>query len=227
MNVYEKLLQVQQKLKAPKNQYNKFGDFNYRNCEDILEAAKPLLAEVSAVLLISDEVITVGNRYYIKATATLQDTESQESISNIAYAREGEERPKMDVAQITGSSSSYARKYALNGLFCIDDTKDPDTRNNEVAPAQPAAHSGRSSGSGRQQGNVKVKKAEIDRIKSEAIRTGTDLSKVCTRYIVNTIEELTQEQYMKAMAAFRKMPTVAEPYQPDFMGAITEDVPFR
>lgn len=107
MNVYEKLLQVQQKLKAPKNQYNKFGDFNYRNCEDILEAAKPLLAEVGAVLLISDEVITVGNRYYIKATATLQDTESQESISNIAYAREGEEKPKMDVAQITGSSSSY------------------------------------------------------------------------------------------------------------------------
>lgn len=225
MNIYEKLLQVQQKLKAPKNQYNKFGDFNYRSCEDIQEALKPLLAEVKAVLLTGDEVVQIGNRFYIKATATFQDTESQESVTNTAYAREGEEKPKMDAAQITGSSSSYARKYALNGLFCIDDTKDPDTRNNEVAPAQPAAHTGKPPGSSRQK--PKLKKAELDRLKGEAARTGTDLSKVCDRYIVNTIEELTQEQYLKAMSAFRKMPTVADYYQPDFMSEIAEDVPFR
>lgn len=224
MNVYEKLLHVQQKLKAPKNQYNKFGDFHYRSCEDIQEALKPLLAEVKAVLLTGDEVVWIGNRFYIKATATFQDTESPEKISNVAYAREGEEKPKMDVAQVTGSSSSYARKYALNGLFCIDDTKDPDTRNNGPEPTQPKGN--------KQQGSrtqpKKLNKAELDRLKSEAARTGTDLSKVCERYTVNTIEELTQENYMKAMSAFRKMPTV-EPdyYQPDFMGQIDEDVPFR
>lgn len=212
MNVYEKLLQVQQKLKAPKNQYNKFGDFNYRSCEDIQEALKPLLAEVKAVLLTGDEVVQIGNRFYIKATATFQDIESPESVSNVAYAREGEEKPKMDEAQITGSSSSYARKYALNGLFCIDDTKDPDTRSNEVAPAQPK---------GSRTQEKKLGKAEADRLKSEAIRTGTELSKVCERYMVNVIEELTTENYMKALSAFRKMPTVGQGYyQPDFMGAI-------
>lgn len=224
MNIHEKLLHVQQKLKAPKNQYNKFGDFHYRSCEDIQEALKPLLAEVKAVLLTGDEVVQIGSRFYIKATAVFRDTESPEQIINTAYAREGEEKPKMDVAQVTGSSSSYARKYALNGLFCIDDTKDPDTRNNGPEPTQPKGN--------KQQGSrtqpKKLSKAELDRLKSEAARTGTELSKVCERYLVNTIEELTQEQYMKAMSAFRKMPTV-EPdyYQPDFMGQIDEDVPFR
>lgn len=222
MNIHEKLLHVQQKLKAPKNQYNKFGDFHYRSCEDIQEALKPLLAEVKAVLLTGDEVVQIGSRFYIKATAVFRDTESPEQIINTAYAREGEEKPKMDVAQVTGSSSSYARKYALNGLFCIDDTKDPDTRNNEAPAAQPKGN--------KQQGSrtqpKKLGKAELDRLKSEAARTGTELSKVCERYLVNTIEELTQEQYMKAMSAFRKMPTV-EYYQPDFMWQIDEDVPFR
>ena len=224
MNIHEKLLHVQQKLKAPKNQYNKFGDFHYRSCEDIQEALKPLLAEVKAVLLTGDEVVQIGSRFYIKATAVFRDTESPEQIINTAYAREGEEKPKMDVAQVTGSSSSYARKYALNGLFCIDDTKDPDTRNNEAPASQPKGN--------KQQGSrtqpKKLNKAELDRLKSEAARTGTELSKVCERYLVNTIEELTQEQYMKAMSAFRKMPTVADDfYQPDFMGQINEDVPFR
>lgn len=224
MNIHEKLLHVQQKLKAPKNQYNKFGDFHYRSCEDIQEALKPLLAEVKAVLLTGDEVVQIGSRFYIKATAVFRDTESLEQIINTAYAREGEEKPKMDVAQVTGSSSSYARKYALNGLFCIDDTKDPDTRNNGPEPAQPKGN--------KQQGSrtqpKKLNKAELDRLKSEAARTGTDLAKVCERYLVNTIEELTQEQYMKAMSAFRKMPTVSDDfYQPDFMGQINEDVPFR
>ena len=222
MNIHEKLLHVQQKLKAPKNQYNKFGDFHYRSCEDIQEALKPLLAEVKAVLLTGDEVVQIGSRFYIKATAVFRDTESPEQIINTAYAREGEEKPKMDVAQVTGSSSSYARKYALNGLFCIDDTKDPDTRNNEAQPAQPKAQTSKSKGSSQK----KLSRAELDRLKGEAARTGTDLSKVCERYMVNTIEELTQENYMKAMSAFRKMPTM-DYYQPDFMGAINEDVPFR
>ena len=124
-----KLMNIQQELKAPKGQYNDFGKYAYRSCEDILEAVKPLLKKEKVVLTISDELQYIGNRYYIKATATLIDTESEATISNIAYAREEETKKEMDGSQITGASSSYARKYALNGLFGIDDNKDSDTTN--------------------------------------------------------------------------------------------------
>lgn len=124
-----KLMNIQQELKAPKGQYNSFGKYAYRSCEDILEAVKPLLRKEKVVLTISDELQYIGNRYYIKATATLIDTESEATISNSAYAREEETKKGMDGSQITGASSSYARKYALNGLFGIDDNKDSDTTN--------------------------------------------------------------------------------------------------
>ena len=124
-----KLMNIQQELKAPKGQYNDFGKYAYRSCEDILEAVKPLLKKEKVVLTISDELQYIGNRYYIKATATLIDTESEAIISNSAYAREEETKKGMDGSQITGASSSYARKYALNGLFGIDDNKDSDTTN--------------------------------------------------------------------------------------------------
>ena len=130
MNILEKLLVVQTKLKAPKSQYNAFGKYNYRNCEDILEAAKPLCAEVKAVAWLTDEVVMVGERYYIKATAHFADCESENSkIEVCAFAREEDTKKGMDGSQVTGASSSYARKYALNGLFDIDDTKDSDTTN--------------------------------------------------------------------------------------------------
>lgn len=129
MNIYEKLSNIQNELKCNKNQFNKFGGYKYRSCEDILEAAKPLLRKEKVVLTISDELQYIGNRYYIKATATLIDIESDAIISNSAYAREEETKKGMDGSQITGSSSSYARKYALNGLFGIDDNKDSDTTN--------------------------------------------------------------------------------------------------
>ena len=116
-NTAQKLLYVQQNLKAPKGQYNTFGDYHYRSCEDIQEALKPLLNDTKTVLLLDDELVQIGDRFYIKAVATFRDTETNECISNSAYARESEARPKMDAAQITGSCSSYARKYALNGLF--------------------------------------------------------------------------------------------------------------
>jgi len=122
----EILNKIQKELKAPKNQYNAFGKYKYRSCEDILEAVKPLLN--NATLIINDEMVVIGERYYIKATATL--TEADKSISATAYAREPEEKKGMDSAQITGATSSYARKYALNGLFLIDDTKDSDATNN-------------------------------------------------------------------------------------------------
>ena len=129
MNIYEKLSNIQNELKCNKNQYNDFGKYAYRSCEDILEAVKPLLKKEKVVLTISDELQYIGNRYYIKATATLIDTESEATISNSAYAREEETKKGMDGSQITGASSSYARKYALNGLFGIDDNKDSDTTN--------------------------------------------------------------------------------------------------
>lgn len=129
-NVWQKLLYVQKNLKAPKGQYNRFGEYHYRSCEDIQEALKPLLSDVGAVLLLNDEIVQMGGRYYIKAAARFLDVESGESVGNTAYARECDSRPKMDTAQITGSCSSYARKYALNGLFCIDDSRDPDTMDN-------------------------------------------------------------------------------------------------
>lgn len=131
-NIYSKLSIIQSDLKVPKNQYNKFGDYSYRNCEDILEALKPILKETGTVITLSDEIELLGNRYYIKATATLTDIDSKESVSNSAFAREDEARKKMDGSQLTGSASSYARKYALNGLLAIDDTRDSDFLNNSA-----------------------------------------------------------------------------------------------
>lgn len=127
MGVHKKLAEVQRKLIAPKNQYNSFGKYKYRSCEDILEGVKPLLSEVGATLTITDEIVPCGDRIYVKATATFTDIESQEKIINSAFAREEESKKGMDSSQVTGATSSYARKYALNGLFCIDDNKDPDT----------------------------------------------------------------------------------------------------
>ena len=127
MSVYEKLSKVQSELKAPKGQYNSFGKYKYRSCEDILEAVKPLNAKHGVVLTVGDEVVEISTRFYVKATATFVDIESGEKIINTALAREDDSKKGMDGSQITGTASSYARKYCLNGLFCIDDTKDADT----------------------------------------------------------------------------------------------------
>ena len=128
ISIFSKLLSIQNELKAPKNQYNKFGKYNYRSCEDILEAIKPLCLKYGAVLLVDDYVEQVGERFYVKAKASLIDVDTEQEIYACAYARESENKKGMDSAQVTGATSSYARKYALNGLFCIDDTKDVDTQ---------------------------------------------------------------------------------------------------
>lgn len=124
-----RLINIQNELKVPKNQYNSFGNYNFRSCEDILEAVKPLLKAAKLSLIISDEIINVGARFYVKATVKLIDENGKELISTSAVAREEENKKGMDASQITGSTSSYARKYALNGLFAIDDNKDADTTN--------------------------------------------------------------------------------------------------
>lgn len=132
---------AQGELKAPKNQYNNFGKYSYRSCEDILEAAKPVCAKYGLLLTVSDEIVHEGDRYYIKATACLYDAQggSDEVVSATAFAREALDKKGMDDSQITGTASSYARKYALNGLFCIDDTKDADTQDNTNPGAKKSA----------------------------------------------------------------------------------------
>lgn len=130
----QKLIEIQAELKAPKSQFNKFGGYNYRNCEDILEAVKPLCAKHEIVPLLSDEIVMIGDRFYIKATAKV--TDGKDEIATTAFARESKDKKGMDESQITGSASSYARKYALNGLFCIDDTKDADFMDNSQSNKQ-------------------------------------------------------------------------------------------
>lgn len=141
MTIKEKLAYVQQWLKVPKSQYNEFGKYNYRNCEDILEAVKPICAQIKAFVILGDNIIEVGGRIYVQAIATFADLESDTTITTAAYAREEETKKGMDASQVTGAASSYARKYALNGLFAIDDTKDSDTTNKGDAPARKPAKS--------------------------------------------------------------------------------------
>lgn len=134
----KELVTIQSELKAPKNQRNTFGGYNYRSAEDILEAVKPLLKKEKCTLTISDEIVQVGDRIYIKSTATLTN-EKGESTQTSAFAREPLSKKGQDESQVTGSASSYARKYALNGLFCIDDNKDADTLNVSKEYTQPVA----------------------------------------------------------------------------------------
>lgn len=129
LNLNEKLCKIQGELKAPKGQYNGFGKYKYRSCEDILEALKPLLTKYEMNINISDNIIQVGDRYYVQAQVKITDVKTNESVYSAAFAREEENKKGMDASQVTGAASSYARKYALNGLLAIDDTKDSDALN--------------------------------------------------------------------------------------------------
>lgn len=129
MKVYKKLLKVQTELKAPKGQTNNFGKYKYRSCEDILEATTELLKEVECIIILTDEIVVIGERYYVEATCKFIDCETGEIVENKSSAREEATKKGMDGSQVTGAASSYARKYALNGLLKIDDTKDSDSTN--------------------------------------------------------------------------------------------------
>lgn len=204
MKIIEQLRNVQSKLKAPKGQFNSFGKYRYRSCEDILEAVKPLLAEEGLILILTDEVVWIGDRFYVRATATVKN-EDGESESNAAYAREESEKKGMDGSQITGTSSSYARKYALNGLFLIDDTKDADTdehakqtKKSEQAKAEKDAdlipH------------GEPVTVERLEKLLAEIERTGSVESKICTAYKIKDLRDLTEAQYISAMNRLEKMP---------------------
>lgn len=183
-NLYNRLLAVQMELKAPKNQFNGFGKYSYRSCEDILEAVKPLCDKQGLVLMLSDSLEYISGRFYIKAMAILTDTETGKQISASAFAREDETKKGMDGSQITGSASSYARKYALNGLFCIDDTKDADTRDNR-SEVQLASQK---------------QKNEIEVL---CQRTGSDLAKVLSWVGCTDLSALTVPAWNKAIAGLR------------------------
>ena len=193
-NVYMKLVEVQSKLKAPKSQFNKFGNYAYRNCEDILEALKPLLNEVKAIINISDDVVLVGERYYIKATVKFICAESGEIIEASAIAREEENKKGMDSSQLTGSTSSYARKYALNGLFAIDDTKDSDTTNTHNKEQNKASN------------NEIISEAQVKRLFVLAKGKDTDKVKgIVDKYGFKTSKDITKDKYNSICEEIEKL----------------------
>lgn len=185
MALADKLKNIQCELKAPKKQFNKFGNYKYRNCEDIMEAVKPVLNKYKCSLVVSDEVVVVGERYYIKATATLIDAESDEKIVTSAFAREAETKKGMDDSQITGASSSYARKYCLNGMFLIDDTKDSDTTNKTTKTATKKAD----------------EPEEVTKIKTQIVEKCTELGGSKNEHVMAVVKKLGNPNAIKTVEA--------------------------
>ena len=187
MSVYTKLLNVQSELKAPKSQYNSFGKYKYRSCEDILEALKPILNKNKATVIISDDILFVEGRHYIKATVKFIDTENGEMVENSALAREDEVKKGMDSSQITGSVSSYARKYALNGMFAIDDTKDSDSTNTHGVETEQSKTTG------------KLSAKQVGRLLAIGLKAGIkepEIKKVIkSEFAKDKIEDLSIEAY--------------------------------
>lgn len=191
MAIYEKLLNIQSELKAPKNQTNNFGRYNYRSCEDILEAVKPILKKEKCVVIVNDEIEQVDNRFYVKATVSLVDVESGEIIASSAYAREEENKKGMDSSQVTGASSSYARKYALNGLFAIDDTKDGDVTNSGEENESSAS----------QQSLIKQQIGEILKVKGIGFDKLTEVIK--TKFKKQKFDDLTAREQQRLLTEVR------------------------
>ena len=192
MKIEAKLMNIQQKLKAPKGQYNDYGKYYYRSCEDILEAVKPHLEEEKVILLVTDNILEVSGRFYVEATAKLVDIESGETICNTAYAREEETKKGMDASQITGSCSSYARKYAMNGLFLIDDNRDADTRDNTEKKADPKPED-------------KISEGEVSSLIKKCEKEKISVAKVCELYKVKSLTNLTPKQYSNIQKFWEKV----------------------
>lgn len=179
----ESLKKIQAELKAPKNQFNKFGNYAYRSAEDILEAVKPLLAKYNSMLTISDEIVEAGGRIYVKAQCTFMDDKGS-SIITAAYAREPESKKGMDESQITGAASSYARKYALNGMFLIDDTKDADTNAYQSVNNPPPP---------KQEKPKMITNEQGCQIEDLVFKTKTDKAKMLEYYNVKRLQDMTFE----------------------------------
>ena len=193
----KELISIQSELKAPKSQYNKFGGYKYRKAEDILEAVKPLLAKQKCTLIITDDVVLIGNRIYVKATATIKNEKGECETTN-GWAREEETKKGMDGSQITGASSSYARKYALNGLFAIDDNADSDTTNDGQHQAS------------QQQAQTQAQQPATPQYHTNDLNEGLAFLSRCVNkdnlvWVVQTYKPLTASpQFMQAVSAKKK-----------------------
>lgn len=206
--MYQKLMEIQTKIKAPKNLYNSFGKYKYRNAEGICEAVKPYLEEQKCSLTLSDEIIAVCDRVYVKATATLVDTETLESISVSAMAREAEKKTGMDDSQITGTASSYARKYALNGLFLLDDTKDADSDEHHTEVEEKKKRAKEEEAHAKEVediGKMKISKIKLDSLASKAVADGVPLGRICTLYKVPDLESMNEKQYRNCLDNWQKI----------------------
>lgn len=208
MNIYEKLLNIQTELKAPKGQENTFGHYKYRSCEDILEAVKPLLKENKVTLQLTDNIEFLGDRYYIKATARLIDTECElATIENTAYARESESKKGMEDSQITGTASSYARKYALNGLFCIDDTKDVDTDEFKKQQDKTTKNKDKQEEITEEELDMLVTQQQAKTIFAIMQQKGLNVEQQLQHnYGISNTKDLTKRQYASILNAIKNMP---------------------
>lgn len=226
MTLSERLLRIQSEMKAPKGQYNSFGKYKYRSCEDILEAVKPLLSKYGVTMQIGDQIEMIGDRYYVKATVTLYQKGTQ--IQSSAYAREAEKKTGMDESQITGTASSYARKYALNGLFLIDDTKDADTDEytrtagrQAQQPAQRQKQRAKTEAPGRTEparpSGLLTEKQVMD-IREGCLRHGIREDFVAEKYGHEALDELNQVEYNKLISAWRNICAEWDAMQAQEMG---------
>ena len=191
MTVYEKLMNIQCELNAPKNLYNSFGKYTYRSCESILEAVKPLLKKYRCCVTLTDDVFREGDRVYIQAIATVFDIENGESLSNSAMAREAETKKGMDDSQVTGTASSYARKYALNGLFLIDDNKDADTDEAHIERDARSVVAKKE--------EPKIEARQVKQLTELAKEVGADISSICEWAHVQTLQDMTKPQWVAAV----------------------------
>ena len=204
MSLNEKLMRIQTEIKAPKNLYNSFGNYKYRNAESICEAVKPYLAKENVSLVLDDEIVDVGGRIYVKATAQLMDNENEDVIAVSAYARESATKKGMDDSQITGAASSYARKYALNGIFLLDDTKDADSdeyKNQADAMTEKQKAEEEAENLGKQKVTEVMAKALEQRCKNE----GVPVEFLLNSYKVASLSDLTNTQYRNASDHWAKI----------------------
>lgn len=196
MSIGEKLFKIQQEMNVPKDLYNKYGNFYYRNAETILAEFKKAAKDLKLVLLLNDEIVEIAGKVYVKATASITDYETNEEVLATAYAREADKKTGMDDAQITGAASSYARKYALNGLFLLDDVKDPDSdeyKNQQGKDEQQTESS--ATQNNRNTKSPKVNQNHIISLRKTFEEKGIDESKVLVMYKVEKIEDLTINQF--------------------------------
>lgn len=205
MEIYEILNKIQTELKVPKNLYNEFGKFKYRSCESILEAVKPILKDLNVSLIINDDLVSMGDRYYIKATARLAKND-KEFVESTAFAREALTKKSMDESQITGATSSYARKYALNGLFCIDDTKDADFYDNtESNQSIKNTKTTRTTKNTTTDTVTTVTDEEVAKIMSYCKKFNKDINTILSNYKIDNLKKLNKTQYNSLIKRFEEL----------------------